>query len=76
MGALQAPYLKTKAARARGCAVARQTRQETVMPKSLKMLGITGLIVLAAACARQEEEVVVMEPEPISSEPGYTGKLK
>lgn len=29
-----------------------------------------------AACAQPQEEFVVVEPEPISQEPVYTGKYK
>lgn len=29
-----------------------------------------------AACAAPQEEFVVVEPEPISQEPAYTGKYK
>ncbi len=47
------------------------------MSQSIKILGVLGLVVLAAACAReQEEEFVVVDPEPISQEPVYTGKFK
>ena len=48
------------------------------MSKSIKTLGLVSLMVLAAACARQpqEEEFVVVEPEPISVEPVHTGKYK
>ena len=47
------------------------------MSKSIKTFGLVGLMVLAAACARQqEEEFVVVDPEPISVEPTYTGKYK
>ena len=47
------------------------------MSKNIKLLVTIGLIGLAAACARQdEEEFVVVEPEPISVEPTYTGKYK
>ncbi len=47
------------------------------MSKNLKVLATLGLIVLVAACAReQEEEFVVVDPEPISSEPEFTGKFK
>ena len=47
------------------------------MSKSIKLFATIGLIGLVAACARQqEEEFVVVEPEPISVEPTYTGKLK
>ena len=47
------------------------------MSKSIKVFGLVGLMVLAAACSRQqEEEFVVVDPEPISVEPTYTGKFK
>ncbi len=49
------------------------------MSKSIKAVVALGLIVLAAACARDntvEEEFVVVDPEPISTEPVYTGKYK
>lgn len=47
------------------------------MSKSIKLLVMLGLMGLAAACARQqEEEFVVVDPEPISTEPTYTGKYK
>jgi hypothetical protein len=45
------------------------------MSQSIKVLATLGFIVLVSACAR-EQEVVVVEPEPISSEPVYTGKYK
>ena len=46
------------------------------MSKSIKVFGMVSLMVLAAACGRQEEEFVVVEPEPISQEPVSTGKFK
>ncbi|MFK7874408.1 MAG: hypothetical protein AB8B71_01320 [Paracoccaceae bacterium] len=48
------------------------------MSKSIKILATFGLIALVAACAREQqvEEFVVVAPEPISSEPVYTGKYK
>lgn len=48
------------------------------MSKSLKVLAALGLMVVVAACAREQqtEEFVVVEPEPISVEPTYTGKFK
>ena len=48
------------------------------MSKSLKALAVLGLLVAVAACAREQEteEFIVVEPEPISSEPAYTGKYK
>ncbi len=48
------------------------------MSQSIKLLATLGLVVLVAACAREQEteEFVVVEPEPISQEPTYTGKFK
>lgn len=46
------------------------------MSKSSKSLVALGLVVLVAACGgqTQEEEYVVVEPEPVSVEPTYTSK--
>ena len=46
------------------------------MSKSIKVFGLLGLMVLAAACARNNEEFVVVDPETISQEPVQTGKYK
>lgn len=48
------------------------------MSKSIKLLATFGLVVVVAACAREQqvEEFVVVDPEPISVEPVYTGKFK
>ncbi|WP_299730073.1 hypothetical protein [uncultured Tateyamaria sp.] len=47
------------------------------MSKSIKVFGLVGLMVLAAACGRNNnEEFVVVDPEPISQEPVHTGKFK
>ncbi|WP_193748230.1 hypothetical protein [Leisingera sp. ANG-M1] len=46
------------------------------MSKSIKLFALAGLLAAVAACAQQEEEFVVVDPEPISTEPTYTGKLK
>lgn len=47
------------------------------MSKSLKLIAALGLVAAVAACAQQqEEEFVVVDPEPISVEPVYTGKYK
>ena len=46
------------------------------MSKSIKVFGLVGLMVLVAACGRNNEEVVVVDPEPISVEPVNTGKFK
>ena len=47
------------------------------MSNALKALFALGLAALVSACAQQaEEEYVVVDPEPISVEPVYTGKYK
>ncbi|QFT93451.1 hypothetical protein FIU86_11420 [Roseovarius sp. THAF9] len=48
------------------------------MSNSIKSVLAVGLVALVAACGQQqqEEEFVVVDPEPISTEPTYTGKLK
>lgn len=46
------------------------------MSKSIKLVLAFGLISFAAACAQQEEEVVYVDPDPITTEPVYTGKYK
>ncbi len=48
------------------------------MSKSIKLLAALGLIVVVSACAREQqtEEFVVVDPEPISTEPVFTGKYK
>ena len=46
------------------------------MSKSIKLLALAGLVAAAAACAKKEPEYVYVEPEPISTEPVYTGKYK
>ena len=46
------------------------------MSKSIKLVAVLGLALVAAACGQQEEEFVVVDPEPISVEPEYTGKYK
>ena len=48
------------------------------MSKSFKLLAAFGLIAAVAACAQEQqvEEFVVIEPEPITQEPVYTGKYK
>ncbi len=48
------------------------------MSNSIKSILAVGLVALVAACGQQqqEEEFVVVDPEPISVEPTYTGKLK
>ena len=47
------------------------------MSKNIKVLGMVSLMVLVAACGRNNtEEFVVVDPEPISVEPVSTGKYK
>ncbi len=47
------------------------------MSKSIKLLAAFGLVAAVSACARNtQEEYVVVDPEPISVEPVYTGKYK
>ncbi|MDF1853958.1 hypothetical protein [Pseudooceanicola sp.] len=46
------------------------------MSKTVKSLFAFSLVAFVAACAAKEEEYVVVEPEPISQEPVYTGKYK
>lgn len=48
------------------------------MSKSIKVFGLVGLMVLVAACGSSgnNEEVVIVDPEPISVEPVNTGKFK
>lgn len=47
------------------------------MSKSIKLLAMLSVVAGLAACAQQEEEeYVVVDPEPISIEPVYTGKYK
>ena len=47
------------------------------MFKSLRLLALFGLAAGVAACASQEpEEFVIVEPEPITVEPVYSGKYK
>ncbi len=46
------------------------------MSKSIKLLTLAGVLAAVAACAAKEPEYVVVEPEPISQEPVYTGKYK
>ena len=46
------------------------------MSKSIKLLAMFAVIAGVSACAQQEEEYIVVDPEPISVEPVYTGKYK
>ncbi len=47
------------------------------MSKCIKSVLALGLVAFVAACANEPvEEFVVVDPEPISTEPTYTGKYK
>jgi len=48
------------------------------MSRTFKSLVVLGLVAVVAACGQQQqtEEFVVVDPEPISVEPVYTGKYK
>ncbi|MCZ7675354.1 MAG: hypothetical protein M5U35_05055 [Roseovarius sp.] len=48
------------------------------MSKTVTSILALGLVAMVAACGQQQqqEEFVVVEPEPISVEPVYTGKYK
>lgn len=45
------------------------------MSKTVKLLAMVGLLGLVAACGNRDDDVVVVAPEPISTEPTFTGKL-
>lgn len=46
------------------------------MSQNIKLLAMAGLLALVAACGNKQEEFVIVDPEPISVEPVYTGKYK
>ncbi|MCD1617699.1 hypothetical protein ACFSDD_14980 [Salipiger marinus] len=47
------------------------------MSKSIQLLAMLGFVATLSACGgQQEEEFVVVDPEPITTEPVYTGKYK
>lgn len=46
------------------------------MSRTIKLLALTGVIALLSACGGSQEEYVVVNPEPISVEPAFTGKYK
>ena len=46
------------------------------MSKSITSMLALCMVAFVAACAQPQEEFVVVEPEPISMEPSYTGKYK
>ena len=45
--------------------------EETEMSKSIKAFIAISLLTVAAACAQQSEEVIVVDPEPIMEEPTF-----
>ena len=59
------------------CVSTSDSFMETGMSKSIKLLAMFGFVASLAACAQQEEEeFVIVEPAPMSTEPVYTGKYK
>ena len=48
------------------------------MSKSIKLVAALSMVAAIAACAsgQTEEEFIVVDPEPITTEPTYTGKYK
>ncbi len=46
------------------------------MFQSIKLFAVIGVVATLAACGGQEEEIIFVEPEPISVEPAFTGKYK
>ena len=48
------------------------------MSKSIKFVAAIGFVAALAACTsgQTEEEFVVIEPEPVSTEPVFKGKYK
>jgi hypothetical protein len=47
------------------------------MPQTLKLVAVLGVTAFLAACAgKQADDVVIIEQEPISQEPAFTGKYK
>ncbi|MFK7752922.1 MAG: hypothetical protein AB8B51_10255 [Sedimentitalea sp.] len=46
------------------------------MSNSIKIVALLGFVAAVAACGNRQEEFVVVDPEPISQEPVFTGKYK
>lgn len=46
------------------------------MSQAIKLLALAGVVALLSACGGTQEEYVIVDPEPISVEPTYTGKYK
>jgi hypothetical protein len=50
---------------------------EYFMSQTLKLIAVLGVTAFLAACAgKHADDVVVIEQEPISQEPAFTGKYK
>lgn len=46
------------------------------MFKGIRLLVLAGIIGAVSACAQKDQDFLVVEPEPLSVEPVYTGKYK
>ncbi|MCB1343044.1 MAG: hypothetical protein KDK24_18640 [Pseudooceanicola sp.] len=46
------------------------------MSKAIKFATLAGLLGLVVACGNKRDDYVVVQPEPISTEPVFTGKYK
>lgn len=46
------------------------------MSKAIRFVVLASFASLVVACGSNEDEYVVPEPEPISTEPTFTGKYK
>ena len=48
------------------------------MSKSIKLIAAFGFLAAVAACTsgQTDDEYVVVDPEPVTVEPTYTGKYK
>ncbi|MFC4667800.1 hypothetical protein ACFO5X_04480 [Seohaeicola nanhaiensis] len=46
------------------------------MSKAILFAALVGFAGLVSACGNTRDDYVVVQPEPISTEPVFTGKLK
>jgi len=46
------------------------------MSSIVRLVAIFGFVAVVAACTNRQDEFVVVDPEPISTEPVFTGKYK
>lgn len=46
------------------------------MFRGIRVLAAASIATIVAACGSKKEEFIVVDPEPISTEPVYTGKYK